>query len=120
MAVINYSLLNEFNYHDGKIVKFQKEEDILIKFVDGWNSLQVNEILLINAKTKYNLSDIEIYQFENLEILDDSRFQLTLSIWKVDRPVELKFIADNIISRMYDDGNLVKEENLLDLVNASL
>ena len=31
MTVINYSLLNEFSYHDGKIIKFKKEnDDILI------------------------------------------------------------------------------------------
>lgn len=117
------SLVRYFSYHDGEIIEFKKiNNDFLLKFKDGWLDEQVNEILFVDCTINFDskFSCQEIYQFEDLSYNEDDGFTMILDVIPCDpmAPLEcfISFKCKNIISKMYENGVLVEEENLLEFL----
>lgn len=113
------SLVRDFSYHDGEIIEFKKiENDFLLKFKDGWLDYQINEILFIDCVEDFENDFIcqEIYQFEDLSYNENDGFTMILDVIPSDLNASLEYFigfnCKNIISKRYENGILVEEENL--------
>jgi hypothetical protein len=114
------TLINSFNYHDGEIIEFKKDGfDYILKFKDGWVDNQVNEIRFQTARVlnNYDLTDRVIYQLGNLDFVEANStsyiYFFEIFVWYERNLVEVvKVEASNILSKKYFNNELVKEEDL--------
>lgn len=121
MEILEKAVINGFSYHDALIIDFKKSgADFLLTFKDGWNDGQINEIRMLNAEVvnKYDLKDREIYQLGFIDFNDFSlkKCFLEIYVWYDDCLTEVvKFEAEDFISKVYFNGELLKEESLCSL-----
>lgn len=116
------ALIRNISYHDGEILEIKYiDNNLILKFADGWNVGQVNELIFVNGKetSKYDLVGRWIYQLDDLVSLTKNDWDMSLLIWMKESSGELiekvNFEATDIITKVYDNGFLSKEESLNNL-----
>jgi len=116
------ALINKISYHDGEILEIKYiDNNLLLKFSDGWNVGQVNELIFVNGKenSKYDLVDRCIYQLDDLVSFTKNSWDMSLLVWMKEHSGALlekvSFKATDIITRIYDNDILIEEQSLSDL-----
>ena len=117
MKDIKNTLLNKFSFHDGKILLAEKRNnDFILRFKDGWNENQINEIIFIDIKSipSVDLNNKIILQLEDTNYTDF--WKVTFSIPSSEPNIyipELVTISSLSINlKQYIDNKLIKEENI--------
>ena len=110
------NLIMDFSYHDAEIIKVSKnKKDVTILLDDGFNEGQNDELKFINCEFSHK-NDLEnriIYQLDDLVNFDRNIWHMSFLVWVDGNLLEKVVIeADNIISKKYDNGNVVQEEDL--------
>ena len=118
-------ILKDISYHDAVITEAYKDgNDYVLKFKDGWNTDQINELRFINADTffEYELVDRTIFQFSYIdyvtidESFDRDKFIFEIYVWYKGNLTEVVNIeASNIIIKIYNKDD-VRVEELLNVV----
>ncbi len=118
--IFENTMLDNFSYHDGKILEFYKDNnDFVLKFEDGWNIDQINEIRFVNAlaKYKFDLKDRIIYQLGYFDYINsfngETPFVFEIYVWYKENLTEVVRIqASNIITKMTEADGSISEEDL--------
>ena len=110
------SLIESFSFHDGKILIVEKQgQDFLMRFIDGWNENQVNDLIFINCKeiSNYDFTNANILQLENINY-ENNNWVLSLAMTSKDNfiPVIITIKAEKIIARLFENDDLIIEEEL--------
>ena len=120
--VLTNSLIKELNYHDGEVLEIKYiDNNLLLKFIDGWNVGQVNELIFINGKenSKYDLVNRCIYQLDDLVSFEKNHWIMSLLIWMNESSNSLlekvDFEATDIITNIYENDVLIDSQSLSDL-----
>lgn len=119
---LNNALIKKISYHDGEILEIKYiDNKLILKFIDGWNVGQVNELIFINGKenSKYDLVNRCIYQLDDLVSFTKNRWDMSLLVWMKESSGALlekvNFEASDIVTKVYDNDILSEEQALSDL-----
>lgn len=116
------ALIKKISYHDGEILEIKYiDNNLILKFTDGWNVGQVNELIFVNGKenSEYDLVDRCIYQLDDLVSFAKNKWDMSLLVWMKETSgmllEKVNFEATDIITKIYDNNVLVEEQSLSDL-----